>query len=101
MNIDTGSECVLHPIPKDSPHLSHHLLSIHLSRDDVSRRTVARDLSLIQPLTVVLFAGDSVTIERRNDEFLISIDRKGQLSFTVNERYYIFCFKLLNQSVYI
>ncbi|XP_071533503.1 ATP-dependent RNA helicase DHX30-like isoform X2 [Panulirus ornatus] len=96
MHIDTGSECVLHPIPKDSPNLARHLLSVHLSRDEVSRRIVARDLSLLQPLTVILFAGDSLMTESIKDDLLITIDRKGQLSFKVDERTGRFLLKLRN-----
>ncbi|KAG7178043.1 ATP-dependent RNA helicase DHX30-like [Homarus americanus] len=92
--IDTGSECVLHQISKDTVQLSQHLLCIHLSRDDVSRRTVARDLSVMQPLSVALFAGHSLTMEEFDDGCVIRIDGKEQLSFSVDERTGRFILKL-------
>lgn len=56
----------------------------------MSRRTVARDLSLLHPLTVLLFAGRSIVISQRDEEGTnISVDGKDQLSFHANQRYVI------------
>lgn len=82
--IDTGSDCVLHQPPKNTTSLPPHLLCLNLSRDAVSRRTVARDLSLLQPLTVALFAGDE--LEVTEGMLCISVDGQDECSFQVDER---------------
>lgn len=92
--VDTGSECVLHPIPKDAADFSRYLLCAHLSRDDVSKRTVARDLSMLHPLSVALFAGHSLIMEEFTSGCLISIDGKEKLSFQVDKRTGTFLCKL-------
>lgn len=84
--VSTGSDCVLRTIPKNLSDTSRHLLCVHLTRDDASRRTVARDLSLLQPLTVALFAGNSVILKPVDDGYLLTIDGKRKISFLVDER---------------
>ncbi|KAK3889326.1 hypothetical protein Pcinc_006676 [Petrolisthes cinctipes] len=96
--ISTTSDCVLHQLPHEtspSDPLPRHLLCAHLSRDGVSRRTVARDLSLLHPLTVLLFAGRSIVVSKGDEEgCYISVDGKNQLSFHANERTASFLMKL-------
>lgn len=82
--IDTGSDCVLHQPPKNTTTLPPHLLCLNLSRDAVSRRTVARDLSLLQPLTVALFAGGEVEVTK--GMLCLSVNGREKCSFQVDER---------------
>lgn len=85
--VDTGSDCVLHQPPKNTSTLPRHLLCLYLSRDAVSRRTVARDLSLLQPLTVALFCGNELELtESPEGPLCVSVDGKDKCSFQVDQR---------------
>ncbi|KAK7080787.1 mitochondrial large ribosomal subunit assembly, partial [Halocaridina rubra] len=84
--ISTGSDCVLHTIPKKFDDSSRHLLCIQLTRDDASRRTVARDLSLLHPLTVALFAGHALILKNSGDGYTVTVDGRRKISFSVDER---------------
>lgn len=85
--ISTGSDCVLHQPPKDTSTLPRHLLCLHLNRDAISRRTVARDLSLLQPLTVALFAGDELEVaESPEGALCVSVDGSERTCFQVDKR---------------
>lgn len=84
--VHTGSDCVLHQLPKDQD-MSCHLLCVNLTRDEVSRRTIARDLSLLQPLPVAIFTEQKLVAEESEDGWQISVDGKEQLSFHLDERY--------------
>uniref|UniRef100_A0A0P4W1J7 RNA helicase n=1 Tax=Scylla olivacea TaxID=85551 RepID=A0A0P4W1J7_SCYOL len=86
-HIDTTSDCVLHQPPQHPSALPPHLLCLHLSRDGVSRRTVARDLSLLQPLTVALFTGRQLVGHRSpHGSLCVSVDGLEKRSFQVDER---------------
>lgn len=93
--VHTGSDCVLHQLPKDQD-MSCHLLCVNLTRDEVSRRTIARDLSLLQPLTVAIFTEQKLVAEESEDGWQISVDGKEQLSFHLDERTAKFIFQLRN-----
>nr|XP_045581846.1 ATP-dependent RNA helicase DHX30-like [Procambarus clarkii] len=92
--IETGSECVLHQIPRDRSVFSSHLLCANLSRDDLSRRTLARDLSVLHPLCIALFGGHLLTLEESESGCLIIIDGKEKLTFQVDKRTGMFICKL-------
>ncbi|XP_037784139.1 uncharacterized protein LOC119580208 [Penaeus monodon] len=74
--VHTGSDCVLHQLPKDKD-ISCHLLCVNLTRDEVSRRTIARDLSLLQPLTVVISLNKSLL--QRNQKMVGRLVLKGKI----------------------
>lgn len=94
--INTGSDCVLHSIPKNLDDDSRHLLCVHLTRDETSRRTVARDLSLLQPITVALFAGRAISLHLAGEQYLLSVDGQLKMSFHVDQRTGNFLIELRN-----
>lgn len=91
---------MLHQLPKDKD-ISCHLLCVNLTRDEVSRRTIARDLSLLQPLTVVIFTEQKLVAEESEDGWKISIEGKDRLSFHLDERYDAWLSKMKRDCVLI
>lgn len=85
-NIQTISDSVLHKLPENLPELPKHLLAVNITRDDSSRRTVARDISLIHPLTIALFAGRHLELVSKEDYWEIKVTGHHGVSFKVQNK---------------
>ncbi|CAL4179424.1 unnamed protein product [Meganyctiphanes norvegica] len=82
-NIKTVSDSVLHKLPETAAEIPKHLLAVNITRDDISRRTVARDISLVQPLTVVLFAGKFLRFIPKENYWEVKVQGHHGISFKV------------------
>ncbi|XP_076064880.1 ATP-dependent RNA helicase DHX30-like isoform X2 [Oratosquilla oratoria] len=61
------------------------LMSIDVTKCALSHRLIARDLSTVLPITVMLFYGNRFMTTRENDKIIVSIDGRKHLTFVADE----------------